>query len=119
MLCACWSAAAGCPACPSPRSLPVVENGDIHARCGPVRAQKAEDGPYLVKFLLNGSNGTPLRDMLRSVSRNLKHPTLSTKSSVVQPSTPRMRGSMTCDVSACSNASTLPEVHDSLSLPGC
>ena len=45
--------------------------------------QKAEDGPYLVKFLLNGSNGTPLRDMLRSISRNLKHPTLSTKSSQV------------------------------------
>ena len=48
--------------------------------------QKAEDGPYLVKFLLNGSNGTPLRDMLRSISRNLKHPTISAKPSTVRTS---------------------------------
>ena len=41
-----------------------------------------------MKFLLHGSNGTPLRDMLRSVSRNLKHPTLTTKHSVVRAAVP-------------------------------
>ena len=54
--------------------------------------QKAEDGPYLVKFLLNGSNGTPLRDMLRSLSRNLKHPTLTAK-----PSSVRISPAWLCD----------------------
>jgi hypothetical protein len=72
--------------------------------------QKAEDGPYLVKFLLNGSNGTPLRDMLRSVSRSLKHPTLSTRPSVVRAQPPLLT------MLSHTHASSLQDAHFFLSL---
>ena len=65
--------------------------------------QKAEDGPYLVKFLLHGSNGTPLRDMLRSVSRNLKHPHAALQ---VQRGTSLHRGAMQLHEGECRAVST-------------
>ncbi len=34
--------------------------------------QNAEDAPYLVKYLLNGSTGTPMKDMLRTVTRTFR-----------------------------------------------
>ncbi|CAL8470958.1 g10500 [Coccomyxa elongata] len=34
--------------------------------------KKAEDSGYLVKYLLNGNNGTPFKDMLRTVTRTLR-----------------------------------------------
>lgn len=35
-------------------------------------AQNAEDAAYLVKYLLNGSTGTPMKDMLRTVTRTFR-----------------------------------------------
>lgn len=34
--------------------------------------QNAEDAAYLVKYLLNGSTGTPMKDMLRTVTRTFR-----------------------------------------------
>ena len=35
-------------------------------------AQRAEDPAYLVKYLLNGVTGTPMKDMLRTVTRTFR-----------------------------------------------
>ena len=34
--------------------------------------QNAEDAAYLVKYLLNGTTGTPMKDMLRTVTRTFR-----------------------------------------------
>ena len=34
--------------------------------------QRAEDPAYLVKYLLNGVTGTPMKDMLRTVTRTFR-----------------------------------------------
>jgi hypothetical protein len=46
--------------------------------------QKAEDSGYLVKYLLNGNNGTPFKDMLRTVTRTLRS-TGSSPKELVRP----------------------------------
>lgn len=47
--------------------------------------KKAEDSGYLVKYLLNGSNGTPFKDMLRTVTRTFRSSGSSPKSEVCTP----------------------------------
>jgi serine/threonine protein kinase len=54
--------------------------------CG-VSVQKAQDSGYLVRYLLNGTNGTPFKDMLRSVTRTLR----SSSNSSVSPKTSAVR----------------------------
>lgn len=37
-----------------------------------VGVQHAEDAAYLVKFLLNGTTGTPMKDLMRTVTRTFR-----------------------------------------------
>ena len=43
-------------------------------------AQRAEDPAYLVKYLLNGVTGTPMKDMLRTVTRTFRSKPVDKKS---------------------------------------
>ena len=48
--------------------------------------QNAEDAAYLVKYLLNGTTGTPMKDMLRTVTRTFRSKPVDKKTvSVSQP----------------------------------
>ena len=45
--------------------------------------QRAEDPAYLVKYLLNGVTGTPMKDMLRTVTRTFRSKPVDKKSTSV------------------------------------
>ena len=48
--------------------------------------QNAEDAAYLMKYLLNGSTGTPMKDMLRTVTRTFRSRPVDRRTSSVSAS---------------------------------